>query len=45
MAIRFAATSALALAAALLMAPAARAEGFLSFFEMSPRQIAGMVQD
>jgi len=45
MAIRFAAASALALAAALLVAPAARAQGFFSFFEMSPRQIAGMLED
>lgn len=45
MAIRFAATSALALAAALLVTPAARAQGFFSFFEMSPRQIADILED
>jgi hypothetical protein len=45
MAIRFATTSALALAASLLVAPAARAQGFFSFFEMSPRQVAGMLED
>lgn len=45
MAIRFAATSALALAAALFVAPAAHAQGFFSFFEMSPRQIVGMLED
>lgn len=44
MAIRIAATSALALAAALLVAPAAHAQ-FFSFFEMSPRQIVGMLDD
>jgi hypothetical protein len=45
MAIRIAATSALALAAALLVTPAAHAQQFFSFFEMSPGQIAGMLND
>ena len=45
MAIRIAATSALALAAALLVTPAAQAQQFFSFFEMSPGQIAGMLND
>ena len=45
MAIRFAAASGLALAAALLVSPVARAQSFFSFYEMSPRQIVGMLQD
>ena len=45
MAIRFAATSAMALAAALLVTPAAHAQGYYSFYEMSPRQIVGMLDD
>jgi hypothetical protein len=45
MAIRFAAASALALAAALTVAAPARAQGFFSFYEMSPRQIADMLDD
>ncbi|MDE3175934.1 MAG: hypothetical protein KGM15_07500 [Pseudomonadota bacterium] len=45
MAIRYAAASSLALAAALLISPAARAQNFFSFFDMSPRQVAGMLAD
>ena len=45
MAIRFAAASGLALAAALSVATPARAQGFFSFYEMSPRQIVGMLAD
>ena len=45
MAIRFAAASGLALAAALLVAAPARAQGFFSFFEMSPRQVVSMLED
>ena len=45
MAIRFAAPSAMALAAALLLTPAAHAQGFYSFYGMSPRQIVGMLDD
>ncbi len=44
MAIRIAATSAFALAAALVVAQPARAQ-FFSFFQMSPSQIAGMLND
>jgi hypothetical protein len=44
MAIRIAAASALALAAALVTAQPARAQ-FFSFFEMSPGQIVGMLND
>jgi len=45
MGIRFAAASALALAAALTVAPARAQNFFFSFYEMSPRQIVGMLQD
>ena len=45
MAIRFAAVSGLVLAAALTVAAPARAQGFFSFYEMSPRQIVGMLSD
>jgi hypothetical protein len=45
MAIRFATASSLALAVALLAAPVARAQNFFSFYEMSPRQIVGMLAD
>ena len=44
MAIRFAAASGLALAAALIVASPARAQ-FFRLFETSPRQIAGMLED
>ena len=44
MAIRIAAASALALAAALVVAQPARAQ-FFSFFQMSPGQIVGMLND
>ncbi len=45
MAIRFAAASGLALAAALVFAAPAGAQSFFSFYEMSPRQIVGMLAD
>jgi hypothetical protein len=45
MAFRFTTTSALALAAALLVAPAAHAQFFSSFYEMSPQQIVSMLRD
>ena len=45
MAIRFAAASGLALALALAVAAPAQAQGFFSFFEVSPRQIAGLLED
>jgi len=45
MAIRFAAASGLALAAALVFATPSRAQGFFSFYEMSPRQIVGVLAD
>ncbi len=45
MIIRFAATSRLALAVALVVATPAAAQSFFSYYEMSPRQIAGMLAD
>jgi len=45
MAIRFAAVSGLALATALIVAPAARAQSFFSYYDLSPRQVVGMLQD
>ena len=45
MAIRLAAVSGLVLAAALAVAAPARAQNFFSFYEMSPRQIVGMLSD
>ena len=45
MAIRSLAISGLALAAALAVAQPARAQSFFSFYEMSPRQIVGMLED
>ena len=45
MAIRFAAASSLALAAALFVSPVARAQSFFSFYDMSPRQVVGMLED
>ena len=42
MAIRSLVISGLALAAALIVAQPGRAQGFFSFYEMSPRQIVGM---
>jgi hypothetical protein len=45
MAIRFATASGLALAAALVFAGPARAQGFFSVYEMTPRQIVGMLAD
>ena len=45
MAIRFAAASSLALAAVLFVSPVARAQNFFSFYDMSPRQVVGMLED
>lgn len=45
MSFRFAATSGLALAAALVLSNAAGAQSFFSYYEMSPRQIVGMLAD
>ena len=45
MAIRSLAISGLALAAALAVAQPVRAQSFFSFYEMSPRQIVGMLED
>jgi len=45
MVIRFAAASGLALAAALFVATTARAQSFFSYYELSPRQIVGMLAD
>ncbi len=45
MAIRSTAVAGLALAAALTLAGPSRAQGFFSFFDMSPRQIADMLAD
>ena len=44
MARRFAATSALVLAA-LALSPAARAQGFFSFYELSPRDVLSRIDD
>lgn len=45
MAIRSLAISGLTLAAALTVAQPGRAQSFFSFYEMSPRQIVGMLED
>ncbi len=45
MAFRFATTAGLALAVALLATGASKAQGFFSSYELSPRQIAGVLSD
>jgi hypothetical protein len=45
MAFRFATTSALALAAALFAAGPTRAQGFFDSYQLSPRQVAGVLSD
>ena len=45
MGIRLATATSLALAAALIVSPVARAQGFFSFYDISPRQIVGMLED
>jgi hypothetical protein len=45
MAIRFWAASGMALAAALMLEQPAKAQGFFSFYEMSPRQVVNMLED
>lgn len=45
MGIRLATATSLALAAALIVSPVARAQGFFSFYDISPRQIVSMLED